>query len=492
MPTNNLKTFVVFFSAICLIAEPIVVKAQVAATDTYAGFDPNIILTDDDVFDVYGMNYDYLKNFLRSKGALADLKVTDIDGVDKPAVDVIWRVANSYKLNPKYIIALLQKEQSLVESLKPSQRQLDWAAGYAVCDSCSKDDPDLQQFKGFANQVEWAAKQHREKYLLQLLSFGATISGKAVGKSMNIDGQTVTPANNATAMLYTYTPHIHGNYNLWKIWQRWFSLVYPTGTIIRGMPSENAYLIQNGQKRLFATEDVLLSMVDPKKVLEASDTDLTAYPDGEQMRFPKFSIVKTENEEMYLIVSNGRRLIDGQDVFKKFGFMVDDVIDGTEDQLLELAILDPITLKTSFPQGALLKTSKSSTVWYVENSVKYALTDEVFLKLYFPSRPVKTVAVATLESFVKGENYSLRDGELIRSKTSPAVYVIEQSILRPIPSADIFETMGYKWKNVVVVPDHVLTPYTVGLALTPESAITDTAISTSTQLTTNVKLTTDN
>lgn len=481
MTSKNLKAIIVILAAACLAVPPFAAKAQVAATDTYAGFDPNIILTDDDVFDVYGMNYDYLKNFLRSKGALADTKVTDIDGVDKPAVDVIWRVANSYKLNPKYLIALLQKEQSLVEDSSPSQRQLDWAAGYAVCDSCSKDDPDIQQFKGFANQVEWAAKQHREKYLLQLLSFGSTISGKAVGKSMNIDGQTVTPANNATAMLYTYTPHLHGNYNLWKIWQRWFSLVYPTGTIVRGTPSGKTYLIQNGQKRLFASDDVLLSMVDPDKVLEISDTDISAYPEGDKMRFPKFSIVKTEKDEMYLIVSNGRRLIDGQDVFKKFGFMTDDVIDGTEAQLADLAVLDPITLKTSFPQGALLKTSKSSTVWYVENSVKHALTDEVFLKLYFPSRPVKTVAVATLDAFTKDDDYALQNGELVRSKTSPAVYVIEQGTLRAIPSAEIFETMNYQWKNVVVVPDHVLTPYSVGLALTPESPIAADA----TQLTVN-------
>jgi len=444
-------------------------QAQSLMDKADPSFNPDSVITDDDMFDVNGMNYDYLRSFLRSKGALGDLLVTDIDGKEKPAADIIWRVATSYKINPKYLLVLLQKEQSLVEDLAPSQRQLDWAAGYAVCDSCSKDDPDLQQFRGFASQLEWAAKQHREKYLMQLLAFGATISGKAVGKSMRIDGQTVTPANNATAMLYTYTPHIHGNYNLWKIWQRWFSFAYPSGTIVRGMPSQKTYMIQGGQKREFESPDVLLSMADPKKILETSDTTLTGYPNGDKMRFPKYSLIHTDEGNLYLIASQGKRLITSKKVFYKFGFMDDDLIDAKEADLADLALLDPITDKTSFPQGALVKTTKSSTVWYVENSVKHALPDMVFVKLYFPSRPIKTVAVATLDKYKLGDTYTLRDGELVRNRSAASVYVVEQGMLRPILSASTFEIMGYKWQNVVVVPDKILASYTISDPLTTTS-----------------------
>lgn len=445
--------------------------AQVSATGTEPGFNPNSVLTDNDMFDVYGMSYDYLKNFLKSKGVLADIILKDIDGVDKPAVDIIWRVAHSYKINPKYLLVLLQKEQSLVENSNPSENRLNWAAGYAVCDSCSKDDPDIQQFKGFANQLEWAAKQHREKYLIQLLAFGATISGKAVGKTMLIDGQYVTPANNATAMLYTYTPHLHGNYNLWKIWRRWFSLTYPNGTIVRGTPSKKTYLIRNGEKHEFASEAILLSMADPNKIVSASDTDLGAYPKGDDVRFSKYSIIKTEEENIYLITSNGKRLFSNEKVLAKFGFLEDEIIQAKEKDLSDLALLDPITEKTSFPQGALLKTAKSSTVWYVENSVKHALADEVFIKLYFPGRPIKTVAVKTMDSYKLGDPYALHDGELIRSKSEPSVYAVENKVLRPIPSAEIFETMGYKWKNVVTVPDRVIANYEKGFALSLDPAL---------------------
>ncbi len=424
-------------------------------------FNPNYILTNDDIFDVYGMSYDYLKNFLHQKGALADLQVTDIDGKVKNAVDVIWRVANSYKLNPKYLIALLQKEQSLVEDSSPSQRQLDWATGFAVCDSCSKDDPDLQSFKGFANQLEWAAKQHREKYLMQLLSFGTTISGKAVGKSMNVDGIQVIPQNQATAMLYTYTPHLNGNQNLWKIWRRWFSLNYPNGTVVRGLPSNKTYLIQLGEKKLFESPAVLASMSSPDKIVEVSDTELSAYPNGDLVKFPKFSLLKTEANDIYLLVTDGKRKFSSIKSFNKFGFLEDEIMDVSSTEVADIPDLAPITATSTFPTGALAKSSGSSAVYYIENDVKHALPDGVFLKLYFSGRPIKTLAKATLDKYQTGEPYAFQNGELVSAKSTPAVYVVEDGKLRPILSGDVFESMGWKWTNVVKVADRLLTAYQV-------------------------------
>ncbi len=440
------------------------VKAQ-TIPDLDPAFNPNLIISDDDMFNVHSMSYDYFINFIKSKGVLASLKVTDIDGLEKTAADVIWRVAQSYKINPKYLLVLLQKEQSLVHNPNPSERSLDWATGYAVCDSCSKDDPSIQEFKGFANQLEWAAKQHREKYLMQLLTFGVTIAGRGVGKSMDINGQIVTPANNATAMLYTYTPHIRGNYNLWQIWRRWFSLPYPNGTIVRGNPSQQAYLIQNGVKKKFANESVLLSMAEADKAISASDTELSNYPDGETIKFTKYSLIKTEKDNLYLITGSGKRQFESQKAFYKFGFIEDELIPALEEDLSDLALLQPITEKDIFPMGALVKTDKSSTVWYVENGIKYPLLDEVFLKLYFTRRPIKTVAHETVETYETGQPYTFNSGELVKGNSDPVVYVVEDNYLRPIPSEEVFEKMGWKWSNIVIAPDRVIAVQNIGQAI---------------------------
>ena len=430
------------------------------------GFDPDRILEDEDIFDVNGMSYDRLVRFLRTKGTLADHVIIDIDGKEKPAVDIIWRVATSYKMNPKYLIALLQKEQSLVEDPDPSQKQFDWAMGYGVCDACRKDDPAIQDFKGFASQLEWAAKQHREKYLLQILSTGSTRAGKAPGKSMMIDGAVVTPKNNATAMLYAYTPHTHGNLNLWRIWRRWFSLSYPDGTVVKGKNSGKSYLIRLGQKRAFTSRAVLESMVDPEKILSVSDTELAAYPDGPEIRFPKYALLKEKNGTIWLLDDEGRRKIADMKAFRKFGFNEDEIVELEADEdLSEYPIGETISVKTEFPQGALFTEKETKKLWYVEGTVKREVPHVAFLKLYFSGMKAKTVTTKKLASYTTGEAYRFRDGELVRGVKNASVYVVENGLLRPIPSAEIFESIGWKWKNVITVADSVIKSYDIGDAI---------------------------
>jgi hypothetical protein len=460
-----------------IIALPILTKpasAESGLVIDQIGFNPDLILSDNDIFDVNGMSYDYLVSFVKSKGVLAELMVEDSDGEMKTAVDVIWRVSNAYKMNPKYILALLQKEQSLVEDYEPSERQLAWAMGYGVCDSCSKDDPDIQDFRGFANQVEWAARQHREKYLMQLLTYGTTIAGKGVGITMNIDGIIVTPQNQATAMLYSYTPHIHGNLNLWKIWHEWFSLAYPDGTIVKAMPSEEVYMIQFGQKRKFVSPTVLMSMTDPNKVIEGSDTDLSSYPDGEPVRFPKFALLKDPSGTIFLNASDGKRRISNMVTFRQFGFVEDDIIEVTFEEIADLAEAAPINEQTIFPQGALVKASESPTVYYVENSKKYALQDEVFLKVYFTRRPIVSVPQITIDTYGDAGVYKFKDGELVKG-TGPDVFVIENGELRSIPSEEVFLSLGWKWGNIISIPDRVLLTYNQSTPVGQTNLAIDTA-----------------
>jgi len=449
-----------------LILQPFsVYEVRAQATDWDAGFDPNQILDDADIFDVNGMSYARLVVFLHAKGSLADYRTNDIDGVPKTAAEIIWRVANSYKMNPKYLLALLQKEQSLVEDPEPSQRQYDWATGFGVCDSCSKDDPAIQDYKGFANQLEYAAKQHREKYLMQILSSGVTRSGKAPGKPVEIDGQIVTPINNATAMLYTYTPHIHGNLNLWRIWQRWFALKFPDGTLVRGKTSGETYLIRLGQKRPFESRAVLDSVADPDKVVVISDTELTAYPDGQPIKFPKYALLQDERGRIWLLTEMGRRYITDMTTFRKFGFNLDEVTPATTADLEDYPIAAPIGPKTEFPQGVIMQSSADKTYWYVEGNEKHLVPDKVLVKLYFRGRPIKQATAKKLATYAEGDAYRLHDAELVRTPQDSAVYVVENSLLRPIPSADVFESLGWKWKNVVTVPDALLAAYTKGEAV---------------------------
>lgn len=428
------------------------------------GFDPNAVLSDSDIFGLGSMTRDDVQRFLSGKGALGTIQLKDIDGNDKSPADIIWRVATSYKINPKYLMVLLQKEQSLIEDPTPEAKQFDWATGYGVCDSCSKDDPSIQDFKGFANQLEWAAKQHREKYLLQLLGRGTTVAGHAPGKSVFIDGLSIVPANRATAMLYSYTPHINGNFNLWKIWQRWFSVSFPDGTVVQGKESKVTYLIRFGTKRPFASKSVASSLVDADKVVIATDSQLSAYPVGQPIKFPNYSLVETPAGTRFLIVNQSKRKIADMKTFQKFGFNEDEIVEATDDELAEYEVGPTINIETAHPMGLLVKDGEG-TSWYVENNVRHKVPHKAFLGLYFRGKPAKAITKAKLETYTVGDPYPLRDGELVRTVESSAVYVIEHGMRRPITSGKAFEELGWKWSNVVTLPKAVLEPYTIGAAV---------------------------
>jgi hypothetical protein len=440
--------------------------AQTAQTpDT--NFDPNLILTDNDVYDVSGMSYSQITSFLKTKGTLADYRTTDIDGVPKTAPEIIWRVSNSYKINPKYMLALLQKEQSLVEDRSPVQGQYDWATGFGVCDDCSKDDPSISDFKGFANQLEYAAKQMREKYFLRILTNGQTKSGYAPGRMTLIDGLEVTPVNVATAALYTYTPHIHGNENLWNIWRRWFSKNYPDGTVVRGVPSGSIWWIRLGERRPFASASVATTLVDLSKVVEASDSELSAYQDGPAISFPNYALLRDPQGKIWLLSGNERRHIINMETFRTYGFNEDEVENATNEDLAPYEIGLKITLASKYPQGALLQDGKSKEVWYAESGVRHLISQPSLLTMYFKNRKPKITTTLALGELTLGEPYLLKDGELVKAKGSSAVYVMENGKRRPITSADVFLSLGWKWKNIVTLPANYVESYPVGDPVVP-------------------------
>ncbi|MCA9388972.1 MAG: hypothetical protein KC585_00010 [Candidatus Magasanikbacteria bacterium] len=471
-----MKRYFVILSVLTLISAQIGSLAspalaagyEIPAADLANGFNPNAILTDDDIFDVTRMDLASIRAFLKAHGSLNSIRVVDIDGVEKEPAEVIWRVANSYRINPQYLLVLLQKEQSLVETKNITQRALDWATGFGVCDSCAKDDPRIQDFKGFANQLDYAAKQHRERYYMQLLGRGTTISGHAPGKTVLISGSAVTPVNNATAMLYTYTPHIHGNLNLWRIWQRWFSLTLPDGTIAQTDDGQ-IYLIRFGTKKPFASKMVAYSMIDSSKIIQVSTSDLISYPTGESIEYPNYSIVETPSGKLYLLTDGKKRLIKSQDVFRKLGFITDDIIVIEDENLSSYELGADISSEKQYPTGLLVQDPKKN-YWYVQDDTKQRIADPALLGIYFKGRKAKILDQATVDSYKTIAPYALRDGELVRSVTHPAVYVVELGKLRPIVSGEVFERVGWQWRNVVVVSDAFVANAEKGKAFTLDTA----------------------
>lgn len=155
----------------------------------------------------------------------------------KSAAQIIWEEAQFYRINPQTLLVMLQKEQSLVTDDWPLVIQYQKAMGQ----SCPDTAPCDPAFAGFYRQVSGAAWQMRHyinnptwfNYRAGVTRFVLYNPNTACG------GTNVFIENNATAVLYNYTPYqpnagalsnlygtaacgAYGNRNFWRLFNDWF------------------------------------------------------------------------------------------------------------------------------------------------------------------------------------------------------------------------------------------------------------------------------
>ncbi len=182
---------------------------------------------------------------------------TGIGSGYKSAAQIIQEVSISCNINPKVLITLLQKEQSLVTDDWPWTTQYQKATGYGCPDTA----PCNEIYYGFFNQVYMAARQYK-RYLTSPNSFSyrAGVINNIWYRPDNLGtpqneqndcGRTgVQVSSYATAGLYNYTPYqpnqaalnnlngtgdgcsSYGNRDFWKLYSEWFGSTQTSGICV--------------------------------------------------------------------------------------------------------------------------------------------------------------------------------------------------------------------------------------------------------------------
>lgn len=159
-------------------------------------------------------------------------------GATKDAATVIKQVANSCGINPKVLLVLLQKEQSLVTDDWPWPIQYRSATGYGCPDTAPCD----AEYYGFFNQVYNAARQYRRYRAYPHLynHIPGAYNNVRFHPNASCGSSSVLIQNQATAGLYNYTPYqpnqaalnagwgtgnscsSYGNRNFYRYFTTWF------------------------------------------------------------------------------------------------------------------------------------------------------------------------------------------------------------------------------------------------------------------------------
>ncbi len=237
------------------------------------------------------------------------------------AGNVIATSAQTYGINPRVLLVTLQKEQSLVAGRanycnNGDEHKYAAAVGYGCPDGGTRynyTNVNLYSRNGAVHStvgptcVNSAAKAGFSQQVIRaawLLKFGQQRAKGNIGWAVvqgpwdntddpetcyggpmtkgswrvcpsgptifydglkTIDGVAVRMATGATAALYWYTPHFHGNQNFFNTYVDWFGLPYandtdtphPNGTVISD--GARVYLVENGTKRHIVTPNIFTS-----------------------------------------------------------------------------------------------------------------------------------------------------------------------------------------------------------------------------------------
>jgi hypothetical protein len=466
----------VLFASILFFAYGFIVSAPAYAAPK--NFDPSFIIGDEEILDYNALTLTQVQGLLNRKGSyLANYSTVNPDGKQMTAAEIIYDRALANKVNPKFLLVLLQKEQGLIENDSPTPRQLDWACGYG-CPDGSACNP---RWQGLWKQINSASLQFRD-YMdnphLYTYKKGETYLFTNPYGTISKEPIKVTPYNQATAALYNYTPHVYnGNFNFHKIWNRYFyTKLLPEGTLLQVKGEPGVWLIQNGTKRAFTSRGALTSRYDVNKIITANASDLANYEKGNPIKFPQYSVVRSPKGTIYLLVDDTKRGFLTGEAFRKVGINPEELMDVSWDDLAFYSEGSPITGSTTYATGALLQDKKTGGIFFVMDSKKSPIWDRILLKTKYKGKSIVPADPKALAAFPTIEPARWDDGELLKSNSSSAVYVISEGAKRPFSSGEAFEQIGYKWKNVLTVPDKLLDLYPVGdpVSIEPPEVIEDT------------------
>ncbi len=432
------------FLVLLLAATILIVPALASAGYTY---DANNLISARQYYNSNGMTRSDIQKFLETRGSgLATQKVGN-----KKISDLVYEACKSYGLNPKVLLVMYQKEQSLISTAKPDQDQLDCALGYGSCNS---------KYDGIEVQTDYAAYSLGEGYDKKKGQY--TYEAGKTTKTQ--DGVDVTPANDAVANLFIYNPvygkeKCNGNCLFNKLWDDYFGSWFPTGTLVQVKGQPGVYLIdKNEQKHGFWGSAAFGQTYQAKQIIQVEESDLTSFGSGDPIEMRDGLVLRDPDGAVYISQGGERLGIPDQDTLHKLGYDNSDPVDAgwTEVNLLskgENFDKDNFTR----PDGTFIKTADNPAVYLLDQGKKRGYWDKQILGFNYSGQiNVVEVSKKEMDGYAKGPAVKFRDGALLTTKNSPGIFVIANGKKRGIGSMEIFKGLGYKTKNVMTVNDAVL------------------------------------
>ena len=411
-----------------------------------AYFNPDKVISDEEYINYKSLTKKQIQRFLSKKNSeLANLKANG-----KSVALIFYEASQKYKVSPKLLIVTAQKEQSAVTDSNLTDYQKKYLMGYGVYPGS----PLLKKYSGIYKQITNSAWQFN-KYMELYWRFKFQ-KGK---KRTTSDNYSVKPYNKATAGLYNYTPYAgankgstindsgNGNFLFWQIWQNWFAIAYPNGTLIKIEDNNLIYILKNGYKRPFLSERVFKQRKYNENQIVTISADKDTYCSGVPTIFPNGTLLKDQKKRFFIISKKRLHRFKLMKKFKQLGYKKRKALPIDKQGKKFYKKGKPITKKTlNHPDGTIIFNKKTKQKYLIKDGYKKPIIHHKIYINQFSGKNRAFVSQEVIENYPTGDLVFLRNGTIIRG--GKKLFIIEDSQKRPI-SRSTFEEMGYNYKAVL-------------------------------------------
>jgi hypothetical protein len=390
---------------------------------------------------------------------------------NRSAANIIYDVALACGINPKVLIVLLQKEQSLITDTWPWDIQYRSATGYGCPDTAPCD----SEYYGFFNQVYMAARQFKRYAINEDLFKHRAQRNNNILYNPNAacGSSTVFIQNQATAGLYNYTPYqpnqaalnnlygsgdgcsAYGNRNFWRMYNDWFGST-------EGTPF---FRLENGRAIYMIGADNIYYHVPNNSVLEAYGYWRTvhkvrivpsSYLNGKTYSGRLGQAAQFESEEIYFVSSGKLHHVPNLATLSAFGQKVSQFSASTKYFLTE----------SSQKASTVFKKPSDTKIYVAEAGKKRHITNgEVYSTQGDPIYNQRNLSIysAYFIDYITEGSPVFSEGATVHNTSKDTYSIYENGALRPAASLQIGRDWGLA--NTYSAPDSILNDLPTGAAI---------------------------
>ncbi|NBU34143.1 hypothetical protein EB118_14310 [bacterium] len=483
---NNKYTKIMFVFAFILVA-----MLFIQSPKAYAVYDGSRLIDNAVFLDANTMNANQIQQFLVDKGAglasrtfvltcgapnetttmQAYASVGAPCGQTVQASSIIYYAAQIYGVNPRVILATMQKEQSLTTAANPTDWQISQAMGYAcpTTGSCSSSSNFFYQidngtwvlrfhyerargnFNWWFTSTSWTCGSSKPSYYVPNLYPGQNVT--FIDPYSGAQYANVFIQNAATSAFYCYTPHVFnnhtnsphpdelsgssrcypslpasgsqgrcytGSYNFVLWFEKWFG---PTvGALVRTIDNPTVYLIDDGKKYPIA-DVTLLSDVTPFGPLRfITDAEINSYTTSTVLSRMFGSVGGT----LYFVNAGMKLPFTSCAQVAHYGFSCSQVTYLSDGLLSTLSNAPALT--------QVYKTTSGKT-FYIENGQKREVYDQQALTESGVSQYANMLLEHGLNFMAYGTPI-VRDGTLIANRQTGGTLFVNQGAVSTISATN--------------------------------------------------------